>query len=53
MKQREIQQNEIRRQARRCDVERERIRQMLYALGYGPMTLREAVQLARKLTRRH
>jgi len=43
---------EIRQQIERCEDERRRLREMLYRMGYPMMTLQEAEQIARVLTRK-
>jgi len=44
---------EAKRQIRRCNNERRKIRQQLYGMGYPMMSLEKAERIARKLTRRH
>jgi len=43
---------EIRQHCQRCDDERRRIRNMLYRMGYPMMSLQEAEQRAREMTRK-
>ena len=53
MKQPILTKEEIYHHQKRCDEMRLDIRRKLQAAGYGPMTLREAEQVARRLTVRH